>query len=112
MHALRKLIGIKNNEFNFAATAPMLKPAYGVMKRAAKENLYPLREHLGKWIADLEAARSRIARLIGASPDEIAFMPNTSTALSVAAQSIVWKKNDKVLFLADELKNWIYQTFV
>lgn len=102
MRALRKLIGIKNNEFNFAATAPMLKPAYRVMKRAAKENLSPLREHLGKWIADLEAARSRIARLIGASSDEIAFMPNSSTALSVAAQSIVWEKNDKVLFLADE----------
>lgn len=35
------------------------------------------------WIDEREAVRERVARFVGAEPDEIAFMPNTSTGINV-----------------------------
>ncbi len=99
---LKKQLKTTSGFYNFAATAPLLKGACQEMRKWEKDNLYPLSHHFGKWLSCLESTRAKIAQLIKADPDEIAWMPNTSTALSTAAAAIPWKKGDRIVFLSDE----------
>src|SRR5688572_21268626 len=39
------------------------------------------------WLGELQALRERFARLVGASPAEIAILPNVSSALGVLAST-------------------------
>lgn len=48
------------------------------------------------WEETAEACRARFARLIGASPDEIAFVRNTSNGLALVAEGLGWKPGDRV----------------
>jgi len=57
---------------------------------------------------EAEAFRTPIATLIGAQPDDIAFIPNSSTALGLLAAGIEWKRGDNVITLADEFPNCLY----
>ena len=41
--------------------------------------------HWDAWLEKREAVRRRVARFIGAEPDEIAFVPNTSTGINLIA---------------------------
>lgn len=50
-----------------------------------------------KAYGDVELARAKTARFIGASPDEIAFLPNTSWALNLVALAFPWKEGDNVV---------------
>lgn len=101
---LRALLpGIADGHFlNYAATAPMTAPASEAMARIAREGLRPLGEHFGEWLARIEGVRRDVADTIGAGPDEIAFVPNTSTGLSVIAGAVRWRDGDRVLYPADE----------
>jgi selenocysteine lyase/cysteine desulfurase len=60
------------------------------------------------WYDEAEAFRTPIARLIGAQPDDIAFIPNSSTALGLVAAGIEWRRGDNVVTLADEFPNCLY----
>lgn len=42
----------------------------------------------GPWLEELDRVRHRFARLIGATTDEVAVLPNVSTALSVVASGV------------------------
>jgi selenocysteine lyase/cysteine desulfurase len=48
------------------------------------------------WVDTAEACRARFARLIGASPDEICFVRNTSHGLGLVAEGLPWKPGDRV----------------
>jgi selenocysteine lyase/cysteine desulfurase len=69
---------------NAAAASPVPRCV-----RAATESVLRALEadgdlHWDEWLARGEAARASVARLLGADPDEIAFVPNTSTGINVA----------------------------
>jgi cysteine desulfurase/selenocysteine lyase len=55
------------------------------------------------WEKTAEACRARFAGLIGASPDEIAFVRNTSNGLALVAEGLDWKQGDRVA-VATELE--------
>ena len=57
---------------------------------------------------EAEAFRTPIASLIGAQPEDIAYIPNSSTALGMLAAGIDWKPGDNVITLADEFPNCLY----
>ena len=48
--------------------------------------------------AEIRAAREHAARLINATPEEIALMPNTSMGINVAARALPLRRGDVVLF--------------
>ena len=52
--------------------------------------------------------RAAIARLIGATPEEIAFVQNTSLGLNIAAQSLPLKPGDNVIFCDMEFPSNVY----
>lgn len=87
---------------NYAATAPMLKTAAEAMHAVVHQGLEPLAGHFEEWLALLESGRRAVADLVHASPEEIAFTTNTSTALSLVAGAIRWQPGDRVLYPADE----------
>jgi selenocysteine lyase/cysteine desulfurase len=60
------------------------------------------------WFTELQPLRDSIARLINASPDDIAFMPNAGSALALAISSVDWRPGDEMLTLHDEFPNQLY----
>ncbi len=49
-----------------------------------------------RWEARVERIRAQAARLLGASPEEIAFVRNTSHGLGLVAEGLDWKPGDEV----------------
>ncbi|HJW13685.1 MAG TPA: aminotransferase class V-fold PLP-dependent enzyme [Thermoanaerobaculia bacterium] len=50
-----------------------------------------------RWYAEIEEARAKVARFLGAARDEVAFLPNTSWGLNLVAQSFPWKPGENVV---------------
>ncbi|HEX3721823.1 MAG TPA: aminotransferase class V-fold PLP-dependent enzyme [Nitrolancea sp.] len=44
-----------------------------------------------------QIARERLARLIGAQPEEIAFISNTTHGMNIAVQGIAWREGDNIV---------------
>ena len=57
------------------------------------------------WFDDMDRIRGKVARLIHCSADDIAFVPNASTALSMLIGGIDWRPGDQIFTLADEFPN-------
>ena len=57
------------------------------------------------WYSDADAVRAQAAELIGAEPDDVAFIPNTATALSWVVNGIRWTPGDHVVTLPHEFPN-------
>ncbi len=49
-------------------------------------------------LAELELARNRIARFVGASSDEIALTRSTTEGLSLVLHGMVWQPGDEILY--------------
>ena len=60
------------------------------------------------WYDQADRFRTPIAQLIHATPDDIAYIPNSSAALGLVAAGIDWKRGDNVVTLADEFPNCLY----
>jgi selenocysteine lyase/cysteine desulfurase len=58
--------------------------------------------------AEVEGVRSDVARLLGASPDEIAFVRNTGEGLCLVADLVDWCPGDEVLCFAGEYRSVVH----
>lgn len=61
-----------------------------------------------KWFDDLDRLRAKVGRLIHAGPEDIAFLPATSYALSTVLSGIDWNTGDRVVTLDPEFPNNTY----
>jgi selenocysteine lyase/cysteine desulfurase/short-subunit dehydrogenase len=100
----------KENELflNFAATAPLHRQTILTMKEAVDKMQYPLGQYIYNALNELEFTRRDFAELINAHPKEIAFVQNTSTALSMIALGLDWKPGDKILVPNNEFPSNYY----
>jgi selenocysteine lyase/cysteine desulfurase len=64
--------------------------------------------HYEDWLATTETVRADAARLVNARPHEIAFMRNTSSAISTIANGIDWRAGDNVVTCNVEFPANIY----
>jgi cysteine desulfurase/selenocysteine lyase len=64
-----------------------------------------------RWEARAEAIRASFARLVGAQPDEIAFVKNTSEGLSLIAAGLDWRADDNVIAVDAEYPANVYPWF-
>src|SRR5215213_5527702 len=63
--------------------------------------------HWRNWYAEDNLLRESAARLIGARPEEIAILKNTSEGLSFVAEGLTWSEGDNVVTTALEFpSNW------
>jgi len=95
---------VKNKIFmNHAAHSPLPKPVFESM-------LEYLKEASEQWVAetDLEMAKKLFAKLINAKPEEIAFVPNTSTGLNIVANMLDYGEGSNIVTTDLEFPSVVY----
>ncbi|QDV69734.1 putative cysteine desulfurase [Rosistilla carotiformis] len=88
--------------FDHAAVAPLSAPAQTRMVAFADEAAHTATTLWPQWSKGVESFRSGVARWIGASPAEIAMIPNTSHGVNLVAEGFPWKSGDNVVTFAGE----------
>src|SRR6267154_2698313 len=66
-------------------------------------------EFFDVWWAALEELRARYARIVGASPGEIALAPSVSVALSAVAEALDYRRRPKVVITSLDFPTVAYQ---
>ena len=94
--------------FNHAAISP--PPTTSL--RAVEDQLRDVHENgstnFRDWLAVKEEARKLLADLLGARPEQVAFMRNTSDALSTVANGLAWRPGDNIVTFNREFPSNIY----
>jgi selenocysteine lyase/cysteine desulfurase len=94
--------------FNHAAISP---PPITTI-RAVEAQLRDVHENgslnFRSWLAVKEDARKLLANLLGARPEQVAFVRNTSDALSTVANGINWRAGDNIVTFSREFPSNIY----
>lgn len=65
-----------------------------------------------EWFEDADRLRGLLGRLIGAGPEDIAFVPNAATALGLLVEKISWRPGDRMVTLREEFPNNLYSAAV
>jgi cysteine desulfurase/selenocysteine lyase len=60
------------------------------------------------WYNDADRLRASIAKLIGATPGDIAFVSNAAAALGMVLAALDLKPDDNIVTLQDEFPNYLY----
>ena len=60
------------------------------------------------WYTDTERIRASCAKLIGASAEDIAFVPNAASALSIVIAGLGLQSGDNIVTLDDDFPNYQY----
>ena len=60
------------------------------------------------WYDDADRLRAKIGRLINCTAEDIAFVPNASTALGLLLSGLDWRSGDHILTLEHEFPNNLY----
>ena len=61
-----------------------------------------------RWIAVKESARRLLSEMLGAHPDQVAFLRNTSDGLSTVANGLDWQPGDNLVTFRNEFPSNIY----
>jgi selenocysteine lyase/cysteine desulfurase len=88
--------------FNHASVSPLPRRSARAMQDLAAEVMEQGSVGYRGWDAAIDGLRDAGARLIGASPDEIAIQKNTSEGLAVIANGLDWKPGEVVVGIEDE----------
>lgn len=91
-----------------AAVAPLPRCAGNVMRAWTDEQERNGVVHWPAWERKLEEIRARMARLLNAEPDEIAFVNSTTHGLSLVAEGFPWREGDNVVTAAEEYPSNLY----
>ncbi|HSU30486.1 MAG TPA: aminotransferase class V-fold PLP-dependent enzyme [Bryobacteraceae bacterium] len=87
---------------NHAAVAPLCRRASEAMKGLADDACRYGSFHYGTWMESYAGLRDATARLINASPREIAIVKNTSEGIATVALGLDWKPGDRVVAFREE----------
>jgi selenocysteine lyase/cysteine desulfurase len=94
--------------FNHAAASPPPVPTIQAVKAQLDDVSTNGTVNYRSWRATKERARGLMAAMIGARPDQIAFMRNTSDGLSTVANGLRWLAGDNVVTYRHEFPSNIY----
>ena len=95
---------VRNKVFlNHAAHSPLPKPVANSMKEY-------LKRASELWVSevDLEEPKKLFAKLINAAPEELAFVPNTSTGLNIVANMLDYGENSNIVTTDLEFPSVVY----
>jgi selenocysteine lyase/cysteine desulfurase len=88
--------------FDHAAVAPLSGPAQEAMVQWAADATDHGAAHYRDWTRQVERLRTLAAAMIGALPEEIALVGNTTAGVNMVAEGFPWKPGDNVVTRADE----------
>lgn len=93
---------------NHAAVSPLSTPAVDAINRQLQDISNRGSLNFRNWIATKERCRRRLATMMDARPEQIAFMRNTSDALSSIANGLRWQPGDNLVTFRGEFPSNIY----
>lgn len=83
--------------FDHAAAGPISLNVQQAMVEMIEDHTLHGVDHHSNWVERYHQVRSQVARLVGGSPENIAFTQNTSQGLSLAANGLALKTGDNVV---------------
>ena len=97
--------------FNHAGVSPVSRRVAAAVTTFINEATVVDAAAQRRWEIRTEEIRAAFARLVGAQPDEIAFVKNTSEGLSLVAAGLDWKAGDNVIAVEGEYPSNVYPWF-
>lgn len=94
--------------FNHAAISPLPLETIRAVETQLKDVHDNGSTNFRDWLAVKEKARELLANLLGARPEQVAFMRNTSDALSTVANGLTWRPGDNIVTFSREFPSNIY----
>jgi len=94
--------------FDHAAVAPLPRRSGDALRAWTDEQEQNGVVNWPAWEEKLEAIRNRIASLLSAHRDEIAFVNSTTQGLGLIAEGFPWRDGDSVVIPAEEYPSNIY----
>jgi cysteine desulfurase/selenocysteine lyase len=94
--------------FNHAAISPPPLTTIRAIEAQLKDVSENGSLNFRSWLTVKEQARTLLANLLGARPEQIAFVRNTSDALSTVANGLTWKAGDNIVTFSREFPSNIY----
>lgn len=88
--------------FDHAAVAPISGPCRAAVAAWADDALRNGDANYADWMAKLARLRSVAAGMLGAEPEEVALLSNTTAGINVVAEGFPWQPGDNVVTRADE----------
>lgn len=93
---------------NHAAVSPLPTPTLDAVESQLRDVAENGSQNYRSWVAVKERARALAAKMIGARPEQIAFMRNTSDGLSTVANGLRWTSGDNLVTFRNEFPSNIY----
>jgi selenocysteine lyase/cysteine desulfurase len=93
---------------NHAAVAPLCRRSADAIRWLADDACQFGSLHYDKWMDAYAGLRRAAARLINASPEEIAIVKNTSEGIATVALGLDWKAGDRVIAFKEEFPSNYY----
>lgn len=87
---------------NHAAVSPLSRRAADAMRGLIDDTVGFGSLHYSDWMACYAGLRSAAAKLIGATPEEIAIVKNTSEGIATIALGFDWKPGDRMVAFTEE----------
>ncbi|HEX4772555.1 MAG TPA: aminotransferase class V-fold PLP-dependent enzyme [Bryobacteraceae bacterium] len=87
---------------NHAAVAPLSRRTAESMKALADDVATFGSLHYDRWMETYAGLRRAVATLIGAGPEEIAIVKNTSEGIAMVAVGLHWRPGDRVVAFQEE----------
>src|SRR5687768_8503504 len=96
---LRALFAVtaRFNYLNHAAVSPPPLPTLSAIQSQLQDVAENGSVNFRDWLATKERARNLLAGMLGAHAEEVAFVRNTSDALSTVANGISWRPGDNLV---------------
>jgi selenocysteine lyase/cysteine desulfurase len=85
-----------------AAVAPLSGPAHEALAAWASDATANGSVNYPAWTRRVEGVRTLTADMIGAAPEEIALIGNTSAGINLVSEGFPWKSGDNVVIREDE----------
>jgi selenocysteine lyase/cysteine desulfurase len=94
-----------------AAMSPLPQPTAETFQKWLSEAVETGNPVWPSWVKSVERMRAAAAEMIGAHPEEIALIGNTTAGISLVAEGLDWRPGDNVVTLADEFPSNVYPWF-
>lgn len=88
--------------FDHAAVAPLSGPAREALVQWALDATTHGAAYYPTWTRRVEHLRTLTANMIGAQPEEVALVGNTTAGINLVAEGFPWRSGDNVVIRADE----------